>query len=156
DPLIQAADWAIYGTATEGGSYGWGTAFKMNLDGSGFSVLYDFNLNGDSGYWPSALCQGTDLNLYGTTPNGNPANDSALGTIFRITPSVAGWSNYGAGLAGTLGVPSLTASANPVLGTSFDLTVDNSRGQTTTAVMFIGMDKAKIKFRGGMILVGNT
>src|SRR2546421_10983111 len=31
----------FYGTATYGGSSGWGTVFSLNLDGTGFSNLYN-------------------------------------------------------------------------------------------------------------------
>src|SRR5262249_40006107 len=46
-----------------------------------YSVLASFN--GSSGKYPmEALTQGTDGNLYGTTPNGGTA---LAGTVFRIT-----------------------------------------------------------------------
>lgn len=40
--MIQASDGAIYGSTQIGGSNGSGTLVKMNLDGSGFTVLKNF------------------------------------------------------------------------------------------------------------------
>jgi Tol biopolymer transport system component len=66
----------------------------------------------------------------------------------------ASWSNYGAGFPGTLGVPSLTASANPVFGTTFSVDVGNSLGATTSALLLIGLQRASIPTgAGGTILV---
>ena len=42
--LVQDAGGALYGTATYGGSSGVGTVFKLNTDGTGFTVLKDFDI----------------------------------------------------------------------------------------------------------------
>ncbi|HLQ39282.1 MAG TPA: hypothetical protein VK348_15845, partial [Planctomycetota bacterium] len=44
--------------------------------------------------------------------------------------------------AGTNGVPNLTASANPVIGTSPALLVGNSSGASTLAGLFFGFQRA--------------
>src|SRR5262249_5392946 len=60
----------------------------------------------------------------------------------------------GSGYAGTLGVPSLTTSAPPVLGLSFDLDVGNSLGSNTPGLLFIGLGSASIPTSaGGTLLV---
>ena len=41
--LIQGADGALYGTTSSGGTGGYGTVFKLNLDGTSFSVLMTFD-----------------------------------------------------------------------------------------------------------------
>ncbi len=61
--------------------------------------------------------------------------------------------NYGMGLAGTLGVPTLQASALPVLGTSFDLVVGNSLGVATPGVLLLGTQRTSIPIFGGTLLV---
>ena len=43
--LTQGADGVLYGTARIGGSGGGGTVFKLNTDGTGFTVLKSFQLN---------------------------------------------------------------------------------------------------------------
>ena len=66
----------------------------------------------------------------------------------------ASWSNYGAGFPGTLGIPSLTASANPVFGSSFTVDAGNSLGAATSALLLIGLQRASITTgAGGTILV---
>ena len=56
-PLVQGNDGALYGTASNGGGdgYGAGTVFKLNTDGSGFTVLYTFLISPyANGYGPEA------------------------------------------------------------------------------------------------------
>jgi uncharacterized repeat protein (TIGR03803 family) len=91
--LVQGRDGAFYGTTTGGGSNGHGTVFKMNGDGTGYTVLYSFS-GGADGADPSArLVQGNDGAFYGTTSGGGDLN---LGTIFRL---------------GAVPAPSLTSGA---------------------------------------------
>jgi hypothetical protein len=52
--------------------------------------------------------------------------------------SPATFSNYGAGHPGTNGVPSLTSSATPVLGTTPNLLLGNSAGAPTLGAIFFG------------------
>jgi uncharacterized repeat protein (TIGR03803 family) len=89
--LVQATDGNFYGTTYRGGAVhvacfgGCGTLFKLTPSGT-LTTLYSFCPQSDctDGSEPSALVQGTDGNLYGTTSYGG-ANDS--GTVFKITPS---------------------------------------------------------------------
>ena len=87
--IIQGADGVLYGTAVSGGSYGHGTIFKLNTDGSGFTVLR--NLESDTtGRWSySRLLQGSDGALYGGTQYGGRYN---CGTIFRLSPDGSNFS----------------------------------------------------------------
>jgi Tol biopolymer transport system component len=67
---------------------------------------------------------------------------------------LAAWSNYGAGYAGTHGVPNLTARADPVLGTSLTLDVENSSGAPAAATLLLGLHRASIPTgKGGTLLV---
>ncbi len=77
--LILGADGSLYGTAYYGGDdEGDGTIFQCTTDGV-FTLLYTFTDGGD-GSGPSALVQGVDGSLYGTTEG-----DDGQGTIFQIT-----------------------------------------------------------------------
>jgi Tol biopolymer transport system component len=58
---------------------------------------------------------------------------------FSLTPAPAARSSYGVGWPGTLGTPALTASANPALGSAFDLSVDNSRPIYAVGFELIGV-----------------
>jgi len=66
----------------------------------------------------------------------------------------ADWTNYGAGLAGTNGVPSITASGAPLLGKPITITLSNSYGQPTAGLLFFGLDRANLSTPyGGTLLV---
>ncbi len=45
--MIQASDGLMYGSTQTGGSGGGGTIFKLNLDGSGFTVIKNINIETD-------------------------------------------------------------------------------------------------------------
>jgi uncharacterized repeat protein (TIGR03803 family) len=66
----------LYGTARNGGANGYGEIFKIDTDGSDFSVLYSFS-NSVDGAYPYAGLTLAGTNLYGTTIAGN-------GTVFSI------------------------------------------------------------------------
>jgi len=67
---------------------------------------------------------------------------------------VAAWSNYGTGFPGTNGIPSFTARADPILGTTVTLDLANSWGSPTIGVLLAGVARASIPTnRGGDLLV---
>jgi hypothetical protein len=65
------------------------------------------------------------------------------------------WTNYGAGWPGTNGVPGFTSNANPILGTSITLDVDNSLGAPTTGFLALGFAPASTPtiFDGTLLVV---
>lgn len=76
--VAHGADGALYGTTFGGGTNGDGAVFKINADGSSYTVIHSFDAA--DGY-PTSLIQGRDGELYGT---GEEA-------VFRLDPS---GSNY--------------------------------------------------------------
>jgi hypothetical protein len=71
-----------------------------------------------------------------------------------LLPPGASWRNYGAGYPGTLGIPGLTSSANPVFGTTITLSLGNSSGASTLGVLLAGTKSASIPTgKGGTLLV---
>jgi uncharacterized repeat protein (TIGR03803 family) len=68
----------LYGTAASG-SGGYGTVFRVNTDGSGFSTLYTFT-GGNDGADPGKLTLSANA-LYGIAALGGSGN---WGTVFRI------------------------------------------------------------------------
>ena len=66
----------------------------------------------------------------------------------------ASWSSYGAGWAGTYGIPTFTASADPEFSATLSLDITNSLHFWTVGFVLVGMDRASIPTRaGGTILV---
>jgi uncharacterized repeat protein (TIGR03803 family) len=81
--LALAGDGNLYGTTLAGGKGGVGVVFKIATDGTGFSVVHDFNR--DDGAQPEgALIIGPNGDLYGTTLSGGKDD---RGTIYRISTS---------------------------------------------------------------------
>jgi uncharacterized repeat protein (TIGR03803 family) len=78
--LTEWTDGALYGTTERGGVGDQGIIFRVNKNGSGYSVLASFS--GALGAYPrGGLVQGTDDALYGTTDQGG---DLGFGTVFRF------------------------------------------------------------------------
>jgi uncharacterized repeat protein (TIGR03803 family) len=77
---------SLFGTTTEGGPNDAGVIFRMNNDGSGFTLLHAFN--GTDGEYP-----GGSLTLYGSTLYGMTSSGGAnnAGTIFRINTDGTGF-----------------------------------------------------------------
>jgi len=68
--------------------------------------------------------------------------------------STASSNTYGSGFPGTLGIPNLTASTPPMLGSTFDVDVGNSLGAATSAILVFGVNPASIPTSaGGTLLV---
>jgi uncharacterized repeat protein (TIGR03803 family) len=89
--LIQGRDGYLYGTTSAGGLYGlnrgfgYGVAFKISTNGSGYTILYNFGAGSTDGQSPlGGLVQGLDGAFYGTTSLGGILDS---GTVFRLGPS---------------------------------------------------------------------
>jgi uncharacterized repeat protein (TIGR03803 family) len=101
----------LYGTAQEGGSWGYGTVFKLNTDGRGFTILHNFSGGGDGAYPQSGLLiSGTTL--FGSTRQGGKAGN---GTVFAVNTDSTGFTTLYSFAAGSGVSPSITNSdgANP-------------------------------------------
>jgi len=90
--LIWGNDGNLYGTTFVGGATftsnadatltGAGTVFKLTADGT-LTTLFAFS--GTDSPNPTALIQGADGNLYGTTYDGGGSLNNAFGTVFKVT-----------------------------------------------------------------------
>ena len=77
--VIQGLDGRLYGTTTNGGAFGYGTVFVMNVTG-GLTTLHDFALS-DGANPVNELIQANDGAFYGAAPIGGPTGG---GVIFRV------------------------------------------------------------------------
>ena len=88
--MAEDSDGTFYGTTRAGGSSGYGTVFKLNRDGSGYTNLHSFSGTATGGREPWAgLLVGSDGKLYGTTRFGGLTQ----GTVFRINKDGNGYTN---------------------------------------------------------------
>jgi uncharacterized repeat protein (TIGR03803 family) len=84
--LILGPDGALYGMAYHGGSFSYGTIFRVETGGT-FTVLK--HLDQSTGIYPQArLLSGTDGALYGVTSEGGSYE---VGTLFTIAPDGTGF-----------------------------------------------------------------
>jgi uncharacterized repeat protein (TIGR03803 family) len=90
----------IYGTATNGGTNGYGTIFKMTPAGA-LTPLYSFTNGADGAHPGPALTQGTNGVLYGTASSGGA---NGAGTIFQITTNGVFTALYSFAAYGTAGL----------------------------------------------------
>jgi uncharacterized repeat protein (TIGR03803 family) len=124
-PLAQGLDGTLYGVSALGGASGPpanGTVFKVQPDGSGFSIIYTFT-NGSDGSGPMAGLVVSGNTLYGTAKNGGSAGH---GTVFKINTDGSGFTTLysftaytsGTNSDGAAPLSSLVLSGNTLYGTA--------------------------------------
>jgi uncharacterized repeat protein (TIGR03803 family) len=147
----------IYGTASAGGSYGYGTVFELTLSKSGWteSILYNFQMQSDGGVPYAGLIFDHSGNLYGAATEGGDGAGGG-GTVFELTPTNGGWTFTvlyalpGWGISGTYRNLLLDASGNIFAtthcdgansaGTVYELTPSSSGWIYTSLHVFSGSD----------------
>jgi uncharacterized repeat protein (TIGR03803 family) len=175
--LVLTSNGVLYGATSSGGTSNLGTIFRLNVDGTGYSMLKSFTgANGDGASPVAGLIRATNGALYGTTYAGGASN---VGTIFRIEPdgtgftvvrSLAGGVDDGAqpranllqGADGALyGTTMKGGSANQ--GTIFKLNLDGSAYQVIKSFAGGASDGAQpwasvVQIPGGLreVLFGTT
>jgi len=84
-PVIRDAHGNLYGTATEGGTKGWGVAYKLTTSGNE-TILHNFYPSSTDGGEPSAgVIQDAAGNLYSTTLYGGSCGYvGGCGIVFKI------------------------------------------------------------------------
>lgn len=90
--LVAGPDNVLYGTTPRGGADIYGTVFKLNRDGSGFSVIHSFSA---ADIYPAPtiipgaqIIRGRDGVLYGTASGGT---NYPSGMIFKINTDGSGY-----------------------------------------------------------------
>lgn len=92
--LVQGRDGFLYGTTQAGGSNSFGTAYKVNTNGSGYTLLHHFGAGTDGANPAARLVQSRDGALYGTTRSGGTnlgAYGSTMGTVFKLGTDGSGY-----------------------------------------------------------------
>jgi len=88
--LVQDLNGVLYGTTSQGGVNGVGTVFKVNTNGSGYTVAHSFSASGNDAQSPvGGLVQASNGRLYGISSFGG---SNGIGTIFALSPSGADYS----------------------------------------------------------------
>jgi uncharacterized repeat protein (TIGR03803 family) len=87
--LIMDSAGNLYGTASQGGSYGFGTVFELTYGNGGwtFTSLHDFRRGLDGANPVAPVVIGPNGSLYGTTDLGGMCNltNGGCGTVFNLT-----------------------------------------------------------------------
>ena len=86
-PLVQGNDGNFYGTALDGGAFGYGVVFKLTPAGK-LTVLHNMNGTTDGGIPYAGLVQATDGNFYGANESSGATSTNCpngCGTVFKIT-----------------------------------------------------------------------
>jgi uncharacterized repeat protein (TIGR03803 family) len=75
----------LYGTTRAGGTFNFGTVFKLDADGN-YTVLYSFTGGADGGYPMAGLVRDSKHNLYGTTEGGGTGGNCNIGCgiVFKL------------------------------------------------------------------------
>ena len=87
--LVADSNGILYGVSYNGGPKNQGAIFKINPDGTGYSILYVFGVTSGDGKYPAAELLLDGDWLYGTTREGGSLN---RGTIFKIKKDGTGYS----------------------------------------------------------------
>ena len=123
----------LYGTASNGGTNGYGTVFAINIDETGFTTLHSFSagqynsfdiMTNSDGANPYAGLILSDNNLYGTTRYGGIAGNGAIfvlntnGTGFTTLHSFSATNASGINSDGAYPEAGLILSGNTLYGTT--------------------------------------
>ena len=140
-PVISGT--VMFGTTLQGGSWGYGTIYRVNTDGTGFTNLHSFTAASgfgapnEDGANPYGRLVVSGTKVYGTTSGGGHAGS---GTVFAINSDGTGFTNVcylpgfgGAGfplaglvLSGSRLYGTTSVGGNPSAGTVFAVNTDGT------------------------------
>ena len=116
--MISDSAGNLYGTTVGGGTYDYGTVYKLTQQNGAWSqsTMYDFTPSPDFGAWPQAgLTSDNHGNLFAATWNSGPEGG---GVAIQLSPVGEGWN-------ASLVYAFLGAGANPA-GPTYSLTSDGA------------------------------
>jgi uncharacterized repeat protein (TIGR03803 family) len=159
--LLQSGS-TFYSTTPFGGANGNGVVFKVNIDGTGYQLLYQFQSGGIDGSRPGSLIQSGET-LYGMASS---YGSGYYGTIYKINTDGTGFQvlhTFTGGSGGTCPLNALVQAGSVLygmtrdggssnLGTIFQINIDGTGFQVLHN--FNGTDGSKPY--GSLILSGTT
>lgn len=86
---LTLAESTLYATTSGGGSNGAGIIYKLNTDGTGFSILHVFQRGTNNGAYPCGSLTRSGTNLFGAASAGGEFDE---GVIFKINMDGTGFS----------------------------------------------------------------
>jgi Tol biopolymer transport system component len=125
------------------------TTTRVSVDSAGAEG------NGDSHFHASISAEGLHVSFVSDATNLVAADGNGVSDIFvhHLCPP-ASWTTYGSGWAGTLAIPALVPQADPVLGTTLLVDLDDSTGVGTLAIVLVGDASTLLPTnKGGALLV---
>ena len=91
--------------------------------------------------------------LYGAPDDDSGATNAGATWVVSSSNALAAIAIYGAGLAGTLGVPQLDGIGAPSLGTDMQVVLSSSSNSSQPAILALGLEPAALAFKGGALLI---
>ena len=153
---------SLYGTTSQGGSNGVGTVFKLNTNGTGYSVIYNFaSFPGAYSPWVGLTTDGTTL--YGATTSGGVEDAGAIfslntnGGSYTVLRSLT--NNDGLSLQGSLLLNGGTLYGTSLaLGTSFGGTLFQlgTNGAAFTVLKNFASATTGSNPKGQLVIVGQN
>ena len=105
----------LYGTTENGGTYGDGTIFSINTDGTGYQVLYSFGATATDGEEQVAGLTLDGSTLFGTTSIGGSTGG---GTVFSIHTDGTGYQVVDSFTGNNQSISGLTLDGSTLFGTT--------------------------------------
>ncbi len=87
-PILDPSGTVLYGMANNGGATGCGTIYRINTDGTGFTLLHEFYYSSTDGAYPNGELLLVGSTLYGIT---NEAGLYDYGTVFKVNTDGSGF-----------------------------------------------------------------
>ena len=137
-----------------------GAAYLFEFDGTNWTeeaklLASDADLGDNFGNVVSIDNSDVIVSAHKDDDRGIDAGAAYIFEVGHLVPAAA-WASYGAGCAGTLGVPSLVSLADPLLCNDLTLDLSNASGALTVAGLFIGVSPAAETFGCCPLLVTPT
>jgi uncharacterized repeat protein (TIGR03803 family) len=162
--LVQSGS-VLYGMTGGGGTANLGVIYKVNTDGTGFTVIHSFTGGPGDGWGPAASLTLSGTTLFGTTNHGGSSGNGIVfkietdGTSFQIQHSFMGGPGDGANptsdllLVGSTLFGTTARGGTDALGTIFGVKTDGTNYSTLHS--FLGATDGSDP-EGDLILVGSA